>query len=161
MGQRNTQVESNLAGGPENLAPCFLSLSSMRRRHFHLSPLHKNTEGAPGSVFVPGSWVGLFFHSYRGRRSRPAQLFLSPLPPGILFPHVAYNQENPPSRLLVRARPSELRRHAPPPPLRRQLTSRPHFLFGGLWPLCTRRSNGYRNVFHTKSSQYHKILLIN
>jgi len=51
------------------------------------------------------------------------QLFLNLPPPGILFPHVAYNQESSPSRVLVRARPSELRRYAPPPSFRRQLTS--------------------------------------
>src|SRR5260221_5215982 len=58
----------------------------------------------------------------------PSQLFLTPSAPGILFPHVAYNQESSPSRVLVRARPSELRRHAPPPSLRRQLGACPLLL---------------------------------
>jgi hypothetical protein len=65
------------------------------------------------------------------------QLFLTPFPPGVLLPHVTHNQESSPSRLLVRARPSELRRHAPPPSLRRQLRTLPVYFLPPHGPRVT------------------------
>ena len=61
-----------------------------------------------------------------------SQLFLTPSPLGILSLHVTYNQKSSPSRILVRARPSELRRHASPPSLRRELSASLRFSWGRL-----------------------------